>query len=682
MPGLSDLIRGGPASETPREGLERVGNFQPRNQRESELARQAVTARRAGDNDAYNRAVAAIVAQRRGNRQTAFTLGAGNGLFGAGDYAAAAGNVVSDVVQGREGAGFSNYLQRQSAIRRAVAERHPVSNALGEVAGVVATLPAAEAASARILTQAPRAVRVAATGAALGGAQGAANRGAETGTVQGAGEGAVSGAAAGAVAGVALDSAARLLAPFLRSVGDRLASDNGLRALSQHVNIPFAELQRQAARFRQSFPNRNPTLAEVAEMANPQLAREAGQIVASRPTASQVATEGAEQLRVGRQQEVAEAVLPGSSTNANVTGPITDRGMARIERAALNVGDSGPFYDFLTRPNVARLIRSMPPEQRARIGDAIENAGRLTVRDLDDLRQAANNASDSGAAYAYNNVAETATNFADRATRGAYTQIIRRDHRANASREEIARTALSSPAGAERAAENLATGAQRQLELVGDVGATEATRLQEVGDVATRAARGVDAVTPTRVRTAADEQAQNLQSAAQLAFIAKSGGAARAGFLARTMTQMGVGPRGAERLARDLTDPARFPDAFARLQRLVGRRGAQSIVDRVTRQYAIRGTVSATGVAQTEGSPAQPQAPGARTSLTEPVRIDDPAQLRQILDTTEEPEVVAQRSDQELIEALYAADAAGDEEGAQILAAAIRQRQGAARGAR
>lgn len=672
--------------------LPRVGDFQPRDREELDLARRAVQFRRAGDNDAYERAVAAIVARRRGSRGRAALLGAGNGIFGLGDYAAPALNFVRSRFNA-DPSDDSNFLQdarRQSLIRGAMRERYPVSNAIGEVGGVVVTLPAASAASARILPNAGRLQRAVVTGGAFGAQQGAANNlaeeGATEGAIESAVEGAVEGGVTGAVTGGVVDTAARVLAPFLRSVGDRMASDNGLRALSRHMSVSFADLQTAAQRFSAQF-GRNPTLAEVAGIADPALAREAGQIVGSRRAASQVASEGAEALRGRRQTEVAEAVMPGSSTQSNITGQITDAGMARLQGAALNVGSQGPLYDFLTRPNVARLIRSMPPEQRARLGEAIENGGRITVRDLDNLRQAANNASDSGAAYAYNQISETATQFADRATRGQFSQVIRRDHRANATREELANSALASPRGAEQTAERLSGSAQLQRDLVADVGPAEAARLQEVGDVASRAARGVDEVSPSRIRTAADEQAQGIQDAARIAFLHKTGGAGIASFVSQQLTRLGVGPRGAAELARDLTDPQRFPDAMNRLQALIGRGGTQTLVDRVARQFAVRmgaGSATAEPGIQPSAGGGREEAASSPTVMVERVlpngeRVQMSEEDAAIFDGRAESgqnpgaNSAAPRSEQELIDALYAADEAGDEEAARALAAAIRQ---------
>lgn len=668
--------------------LPRVGDFQPRDQEELSLARRAVQFRRAGDSDAYNRAVAAIVARRRGSRGTAALLGAGSGIFGLGDYAAPALNFVRSRLDADRGndSNFAQDLRRQSAIRGAMRERYPVSNAVGEVGGIIVTLPAANAAAARILPNAGRGVRAVATGGAFGAQQGAANRFAEEGTVEGAVSGAVEGGATGAVIGGGIDTAARVLAPFIRSVGDRLASDNGLRALSRHMNASLGDLQAAATRFRTQF-NRDPTLAEVAGIADPALAREAGQLVGSRRAASQLAAEGAEALRARRQGEVAEAVMPGSSTQQNITGSITDQGMARIERAALNIGSQGPLYDFLTRPNVARLIRTMPPEQRVRFAEAIEGGGRITVRDLDNLRQAANNASNSGAAYAFNEVADMATRFADRATRGSYTQIIRQTHRANATREEIANAAMRSPRGAEQTAEDLATGAVRARDLVSDVGAAEAARLREVGELATRAARGVDEVAPSRIMTTADEQADTIQTAARLAFLNRTGGAGTAAFISQFLKDQGIGARGAAELARDLTDPRRFNNAMQRLQRYVGRGGTQTLIDQVARQYGVR-----MGASAAVSSPAeQPGAVREAARAPSGVVVERELPTGEIVQMTEEEAAIfderaaagqqpgassaAPRSMDELIEALYAADEAGDEESARAIAAAIRQMQ-------
>lgn len=672
--------------------LPRVGDFQPRDREELDLARRAVQFRRAGDNDAYERAVAAIVARRRGSRGRAALLGAGNGIFGLGDYAAPALNFVRSRFNA-DPSDDSNFLQdarRQSLIRGAMRERYPVSNAVGEVGGVVVTLPAGNAIAGRILPNAGRLQRAVATGGALGAQQGAANNlaeeGATEGAIESAVEGAVEGGVTGAVTGGVVDTAARVLAPFLRSVGDRFASDNGLRALSRHVNVPFADLQAAAQRFRTQF-NRDPTLAEVAGIVDPALAREAGQLIGSRRVASQVATEGADALRGRRQTEVAEAVMPTSSTRQNITREATDQAMSRLQGAALNVGSQGPLYDFLTRPNVTRLIRSMPPEQRARLAEVIENGGRITVRDLDNLRQAANNAVDSGAAYAYREISENAVNFADRATRGQFSQVIRQQHRANATREEIANAALASPRGAEQTAERLAESAALNRDLVADVGAPEAARLQQVGELASRAARGVDEVTPSRIMTSADEQADTIQTAARLAFLNRTGGAGTAAFISQWLKDQNIGARGAAELARDLTDPQRFPDAMNRLQALIGRGGTQTLVDRVARQFAVRmgaGSATAEPGIQPSAGGGREEAASSPTVMVERVlpngeRVqmseEDAAIFDGRAETGQNPGAnsAAPRSEQELIDALYAADEAGDEEAARALAAAIRQ---------
>lgn len=604
-------------SERYRDLQVRSGQLQPvgrgfvaQSGREYQLAQRALALRRAGREDEATQIIRVISRERvarnitRGGRGRgeAFLFGANSGMFNIGTLALGGRELIEDTFGGnRNRVDARSRMEDAAAVQDAVRERHPVSSGAGTVTGALASV-AAPGGGAANLTRVERVRRAAVAGAGYGGAQGASDafvRGQDV--VEGAQDGAVT----GAVAGGTLSVLGQVLAPVIRSAGNRLADNQGLRLLAEHLNPAQLNQMVAAVRQYQRQFGRIPTLAQVAGMADQSIAREAGTIVSSRVPASRVAQEGADRIRREAQTDLAEAVLPGSSGQRGarsseggrspITSEETTRAMQAIAGSGAVARPGNALYDFLTSPDVANAIRGMPPSIRAAFDDALtvnaNGAARpVTVRMLDDLRQEMGNlAANSGANRAWTEVANNARRFADDITSGAYSRITRR-HGQNALREEVANEALRSPAAAQRVAGDLAESAQRSRDLTAELGPAEATRIRNAGRTQQRALAGVDEFRPAQALSRGEEAANNVTELARAGLLWKSGGAAVASFIGRNLARLGVSPREAERFARDFVDPSQTQRALAFLQQRLGR-GPAARFARMLENAGVRPTV-------------------------------------------------------------------------------------------
>jgi hypothetical protein len=553
--------------------------FVAQNGREYQLATRVLTLRRAGRDEEARNLTRIIARERFANQITrdgrgqgeAALFGANRGVLNLGTLASGAAELVEDTVGGnRNGLTAREKMEDFSAAQDIVRGRRPVAAAAGEVGGTVLSLAAPGGAAARATQGASRAGRVvsaAAQGATFGAAQGASDAFVRNEDV---GEGAIDGANTGAVAGGALSIFGQAASPVVRALANRVADSQGLRLLAEHINPSQLNSIVLATRQYVRQFGRQPTLAEAAGMADATIAREAGQIVESRVPASQVAQQGAARVRTQAQRNLAEAVMPRSSASNSVTSDATTAAMQGVAGSALVARPGTPVRDWLVSPDVMRVIRRLPPSRRQLFDDAIVHNGAVTVRMLDDLRQQVGNIERlTGADRAWTDLANTARGFADQASNNAYSRILR-EHGQNALREEIANSALRSPAAAQETAADLAESAKRARDLTAELGPAEATRIRNAGSSVQRALRGVDEFEPRNALSRGEEAANNVGEGARAALLSKTGGAGIAAFIARNVRRLGISPQEAEQFARDFTDPSQTQRAIAFLQQRIG----------------------------------------------------------------------------------------------------------------
>lgn len=580
----------------------RAGQLQPvgrgfvaESGREYQLAQRALALRRAGREDEATQIIRVISRERvarnitrdgRGRGQ-AFLFGANTGMFNIGTLAAGGRELIEDTIGGnRNRVTARDRMEDISAVTDAVRERHPVSSGAGTVTGALASVVAPGGGAAN-LGRVERVRRAAVTGAGYGSAQGASDAFVRNEDVV---EGATRGAVTGAAAGGGLSILGQALAPVLRSAGNRLANDQGLRLLAEHLNPQQLNQMVAAVRQYQRQFGRIPTLAQVAGMVDQSIAREAGTIVSSRVPASRVAQQGADRIRVEAQRDLAEAVMPTTSTSARVTTDTTNQAMQAVAGSAITARPNTPLRQWLESPDVAQVIAGLPPSRRALFDDALANNGPVTVRMLDDLRQQVGNVERlSGADRAWTELADQARRFADQASNGAFSRVLRQ-HGQNALREEIANQALRSPAAAQRVAGDLAESAQRARDLAAELGPAEATRIRNAGATQQRALAGVDEFRPSQALSRGEEAAGNVTELARAGLLWKSGGAAVASFIGRNLARLGVSPREAERFARDFTDPSQTQRALRFLQQRIGQGPANNFM-RMLEAAGVRPTV-------------------------------------------------------------------------------------------
>lgn len=688
-----------------------VGRFNAESGREYQLAARALSLRRAGREDDADGLIRTITRERVASRINRNGGGAGEAaLFGvnrsllnAGTALSGAGEFVEDTLGGnRNRITARQVMQDSSAVQDAVRAQHPIAAAAGEVGGALATIAVPAAGVARAAQGAGRVARVAAaagTGAVFGGAQGASDAAVRGQNVV---RGAARGAGTGAAVGGGLSILGQVLSPVARGLANRFLDNQGLRRLAEHVSPDQLRAVVNSVRLYQRQFGRLPTLAQAVGMADETVAASAGRIIEGRAPASNVARQQLQPIREQSSRDLAEAVLPGSSTPRGAGGqggsgrhPITSeettRAFQAIEGSALVARQGSNLHDFLTRPNVSRLIRRLQPEQRALINNAIDNNGPVTVRMLEHIREKVGNLEKlEGSDFALTEVSSEIKRFADEATRGAYSRALR-VHGQNALREGIANEALRSPAAAQRVAGDLATSASRARDLAAELGPAEASRIRGVASVTNRSLRSLDRFEPTQAVSAAEEAANVAGEVVRAAATPKMGGAGTAALLIRSGERLGMTTDEATRFARDFADPSQTPRALAFLRQRIGVEPTMRFMQ-VLENAGLRPTVERTAlvgsrvaaqqgaqpVASEEpaGAPAQAAAEQPEfdvsqvklSSITQSI-IDQAASLEDSA-----PEQAAQLTETgnrlaQLEQLMMEAHFKGDEEGAQALAA-------------
>ena len=326
--------------------------------------------------------------------------GFGAGLFGLGDIAAAGGTALGGLFED-DGLSFGEALEAQREFRRALEEDFPLTSGLAEIGGALTGGGAATAGvraggraaggrvgrgieAATTLREGQRA-RNALRLAAAGGATGAITEGITEGDP-------VAGGAVGAAAGPIGAGLVRAAAIPARAVRDLLAdpASKGLRALASRLNVEPDEIGRRFLEF-QEVTGRTPAIADIA---NPQAVAELRDLIAERTGATTVAREAAERAARGRAPELAEQIAEGRVTTTATTRQAARDRLARQQFAEAErdtiVFDRDEVQDLLSDPD---LRAALPRTLRRRVDTILEDvpegeAAELTGLDVNDIRLA------------------------------------------------------------------------------------------------------------------------------------------------------------------------------------------------------------------------------------------------------------------------------------------------------
>lgn len=330
-------------------------------------------------------------------------------VFGIGDMAAAAGTTLGSDLS------FTDALELQQEMRRALEEDYPLISLGSEIAGAVIGgggvglgvkalskgTKIAPAVNALTGLQKGQGVRNAAKVSAIGAAEGAITEGV---TEDNAGSGALIGAAGGP-AGLALAKTlgvgASVFARGLnaargvtrQSVQPLVTSSSakGMKILAKKLDEPVEDLM---MRFQQikALTGKPPT---IAELSNKNAALELRELLENSPDATKKAQELAETNLSTRAQEIGDNLSGGgpTTTKAGLTAAQKKQG---DELFKLSHKDDIPF----TPEQVTRLLenadlrKALPATLRNEIDDVIQAAGgkpiTLKGKDVDDIRQVLN----------------------------------------------------------------------------------------------------------------------------------------------------------------------------------------------------------------------------------------------------------------------------------------------------
>lgn len=249
--------------------------------------------------------------------------GFANGIFGAGDLAAAATTAATGEMT------FGDSLELQREFRRGLEEEFPVTSGIAELGGIVVGAGGAGLvgrAGAKLLPKAlgQRATSAISLQAGQGGrnilrasAAGATAGGIAEGVMEGEpGTGAAIGAAGGPLGLAAIKIGKVAINKLLTSPDAR-----GIIALAKQLGEKPQEMARRFLEFKQ-VQGRNPAIADIA---NPQAVAELRETIINSPDAVRIAQESAEVATRRRAGDVAEGVAGG-----RVTTTQTEIGRAHV----------------------------------------------------------------------------------------------------------------------------------------------------------------------------------------------------------------------------------------------------------------------------------------------------------------------------------------------------------------
>lgn len=361
--------------------LPRVGRFQPETGREFQLSQRALRLRQSGREDDANQVIRVIARERFArslsgdnlqSRAAAFLFGGNRGLFNLGTIASGVGEFAEDITGNRNRVTARERVEDYSIVQDTVRGRHPVSAGAGEVVGVAATLPAAEATIARgasglarvaprtaaVLAPVPRAsaigiearnaelirrggtraliARGVSRGALAGGAFGAVQGASDAvvrdeDVVQGATEGATFGALAGPVVEGGLRAVGGLAEPILQ----RLSRDPLVRRIADRLQEPVSEVVRRMNRFYAT----NGRMPSAVEVLSPRTGREVSRTISGHGDAVERAIELSDEVSRARPSQVGEAIERNTPNSREASQDIVDNTSEAFTDTMRRIGD-------------------------------------------------------------------------------------------------------------------------------------------------------------------------------------------------------------------------------------------------------------------------------------------------------------------------------------------------------
>lgn len=673
--GRTNLLRGDPAP-TQRSAAADAG-IDLQSEEEVELYETAQRLRAEGDERGARLAIAELAGMRSardddGGIEDALArgeaaLGSGaQGIFGLGDQVAAVGGFLANQVrnlvddEGTPDLSFGEIRAAMRGRRRALAADNPVSSAAGFTTGAVASGGPAARFGGALLSRAGGLGRRARQALTMRGGQPVRNvaRSAAGSAAAGGTAAAIEsdldpettlrGAAAGGIAGPLFGGVIRGFGEVGGAVRRRVSPDRAaqsamLRRLvaTRNANAgpdaprvtaaEIAEDLQSRAREFQSTTGRAPRLVELLDEDE---ARELADVVRLGRSGSARMRAAEREAGEARSENIARTIRRGdpdvsATEQTEIRDQVMDRIMGRIADAPVDLTPADAR--LLTTPevrqalgstNFGRLLERIDPDA---LGDTAvpatgaERVGRLTIRELDDIRQAlAARGNAPGFARVFRNLAdevgeigrrtvpeygEALDEFAERSTgiegirrgRAVTTQgdteefiaQLRPDVAARESglgqRGAFARTAGARAGARTRLAEQAGEGPEAAARTVRDLaespdlarrveatlGPEEAARLRRSGAAELRGARSLSLATP-RIRTLSQEDSAAVNEA--IRGIVLAGGRASGAFqavAARSLLSYVDGNAArADRLARALTDPDMADAAIGRLRQL------------------------------------------------------------------------------------------------------------------
>lgn len=489
------------------------------------------------------------------------------------------------------------------ADRAARAEEYPVESTLGYLGGAVAGGGAVGKVLGLVPGVAPVAgqtvrnmLRFIGQGAVAGGAQAGAE-GEDIGT----------GAAAGAVAGPVAAGVAKAGIGAVRAVGGLLSPSvsnaNAIRALAKRIKSTPQELQAAMLRFR-SATGRAPTLTEITDAGS---AEELGRIAEARISAADTFRGAEQRVTAQRPRDMARQIAAGGPTDniarlTTVRKDAMDSAMGNIRNVIVRVPprEAERYLD----PDVARVLNR---DLRGRLAEAATNGteARLTVKDIDDMRQAFGDAAGTGQRFVFNELADRISNIGARQVPAygsalseykAFSRTIKGFENGSAAKAptdlnnplDIAdsttpeyhsgrnvgvRSRLTDEAGAsERGAQTTANALRQNAGLAdetrGALGARETERLQRLGAAETTGAERLSQASRAP-RAPSQETEQSVKNAVER--VAALGGHTLTGYktavFSRLITKAQLSSVTARKLAEAATDPASLPGVIDALRR-------------------------------------------------------------------------------------------------------------------
>ena len=543
--------------------------------------------------------------------------GFANGIFGAGDVAAAATTAITGEMT------FGDSLELQREFRRGLEEEFPITSGISELTGILVGAGGAGLAGRTVAKQLPGQLGKKATSfISLQAGQGGRNVGRAAlagatagGVAEGVMEGAPgAGAALGAAGGPLGLAAVKTFQVGKGAIQKLLQSPDarGIIALAKQLGEKPQEMARRFLEFKQ-VQGRNPAIADIA---NPQAVAELRETILLSPDAVRIAQEGAETATRRRAADVAEGVTGGRVTTTQ-TGQKAARDRRAIDQFKEAEDDAIEFTSKEADEFFGNdlLMSALPRSLRPRIQAALEAAGEgnpvtLSGLDVNDLRLALRDRARGavGSDRVFGELADEVEliargqspafaraidEFSSRSLRGEGVAAGRKVSSQDASefeatfreggsnevqagtrvgaRSELSDRAARSAGSATGLARELAqdSGLVRKLREV--MPAEEVDRLQQLGRQQSRSAANMDTLSPA----ARSEQGKAMREltndvvGAMVVAGGNTGGAFKASILGKFLQRVmkGQSKKSINNLARDAFDPNKTEAVIAALRK-------------------------------------------------------------------------------------------------------------------